>query len=150
MIELKPEIFTEYISKLREHLFNDTPLQTIIQEVGNNHRSYRFISIYVLLNKKIFVELYAKRSELGIEDNFNAVIHTFIEEANNSELVKHFIERLGISEKMRSGIVSDYAKKVVVKDLKSYIMWARKQDPLGFIPPVPWKKKESMDAVRDE
>ncbi|WCF11510.1 hypothetical protein NDS46_31630 (plasmid) [Paenibacillus thiaminolyticus] len=128
-------LFAEYLDHLQKHLFGELSFEEILNNIENNHRKIRFVSMYILKDKELFYELFKKRKERGLEDIFNSVIGTLLCESDNPEFKTVFIRNLNLCSGMLSEEVSEFKRKVVMKDLQAFMLWAWKQDPQRTTPP---------------
>ncbi|MFF2531242.1 hypothetical protein ACFVS2_20280 [Brevibacillus sp. NPDC058079] len=126
-IEFDHELFLSYIEELHTHLFETQTLEDLVAGVHEHHQKHHMVTLHVLKDKKTFRYYYNKKDELNITSLFNIIIGTLTENVTGDKIKEHLVSFLELSPEMMTEEPSDYEKKVLMKNLKSFMMYARKR-----------------------
>lgn len=126
-IDFDHDLFLVYIEELHNHLFDETPLTELFSDVHNHHQKHHMVTLHLLKDKETFDSYYQRREELGIASIFDILIGALTENTEGDKIKEHLVKLLSLSPAMISSEPSGYDKKVLMKNLKSFMAYARKR-----------------------
>jgi hypothetical protein len=126
-IDFDHDMFLKYTQELHEHLFGSLAFEDLLIDVHDHHQKHHLVTLHLLKDKETFHRYYNRRKELGIESIFNIIIGTLTEDVEGDKIKEHLVSFLEISPEMKTEEASGYDKKVFMKNLKSFMMYAKKK-----------------------
>lgn len=126
-IDFDHELFLVYVQELHEYLFGDQPFEDLIDGIDDHHQKHHIVSLHLVKDKELFHRYYAMRSELGLESMFNIIIGMLTTDTAGDKIKEHLTAFLEISPEMKTGDAKGYDMRVFDKNLKSFMMYARKR-----------------------
>lgn len=126
-IDFDHELFLVYIQELHQHLFGNLPFEELIDGIDDHHQKHHMVSLHLVKDKELFHRYYAMRNELGLESMFNIIIGMLTKETEGNKTKEHLTAYLSISPGMKTGDAKEYDMRVLDKNLKSFMMYAKKK-----------------------
>ncbi|NOU53727.1 hypothetical protein HN020_02775 [Brevibacillus borstelensis] len=126
-IDFDHGMFLEYVKELHEHLFESFEFEDLLVNVHNHHQKHHLVTLHLLKDKETFHRYYSKKDELGISSIFDIIVGTLTENVAGDKIKEHLVSNLELTPEMKASDAADYDKKVLMKNLKSFMMYARKK-----------------------
>ncbi|CAM5779235.1 hypothetical protein [Brevibacillus borstelensis] len=126
-IDFDHAMFLEYVNELHEHLFGSLVFEELLDGVHIHHQKHHLVTLHLLKDKEMFHRYYSKKDELDISSIFDIIIGTLTENVAGDKIKEHLVAHLELTPQMKTRNVTDYDKKVLMKNLKSFMMYSRKR-----------------------
>jgi hypothetical protein len=121
---LVKEMFPIYIERERGYLFNGQDMDSILLRRVKDHRTERFIDLYLLKSHPHFKGLYAMRMLYDLEENFNRTVSALYMRKRQSRICKQlcemFIKEYGVTQNMITHTPEEFDTIQVIKGLDSF------------------------------
>lgn len=126
-IDFDHEMFLVYVQELHRHLFDEASLETLLDNVHDHHQKHHMVTLHLLKDKGTFYNYFDRKEELGIASIFNIMIGALTENVQGDKIKEHLVSYLDLSPAMMTSEPSEYDKKVLMKNLNSFMMYAKKR-----------------------
>jgi hypothetical protein len=126
-IDFDQEMFKTYIDELQKHLFGTLSFEELLINVEDHHQKLHLVTLNLLKDKETFYHYYKKKDDLGISWIFDIIIGSLTVNVAGDKIKEHLTSFLELSPEMKTAETSSYEEKVVMKNLKSFMMYARKR-----------------------
>ncbi|MCM3470170.1 hypothetical protein [Brevibacillus borstelensis] len=126
-IDFDHDMFLEYVNELHEHLFGSLAFEELFDGVHNHHQKHHLVTLHLLKDKETFRRYYTKKEVLGISSIFDIIIGTLTENVAGDKIKEHLVAHLELTPQLKTTDAADYDKKVLMKNLKSFMMYSRKR-----------------------
>lgn len=127
-IDFDHGMFLEYVNELHEHLFGDgVTFEDLIDDMDNHHQKHHLVTLHLLKDREIFHGYYDRKHELGLDSVFNIIICALTEDTAGDKIKEHLVSYLSITPEMKTSEAKNYDIKVFMKNLKSFMLYARKK-----------------------
>ncbi|MFC0212102.1 hypothetical protein ACFFK0_06475 [Paenibacillus chartarius] len=127
-IEFDHELFLNYTQELHKHLFGDgVTFEDLIRDIDNHHQKHHLVTLHLLKDKETFHSYYDRKHELGLDSVLNIIICALTEDTAGDKIKEHLVSCLSITPEMKTSEAKSNDRKLLMKNLKSFMMYARKK-----------------------
>ncbi|MBP1309190.1 hypothetical protein JOD82_002210 [Paenibacillus sp. 1182] len=129
-IDFDHTLFLEYVEELQRHLFGSASFDDLMTDINQHHQKHHLVTLHLIKDRAFFYHCYNEREKLGLSSIFDIVIGALTENTYGDKIKEHFVTFLSLTPEMARSDASSYEKKVFMKNLKSFMMYARKKKGL--------------------
>ena len=126
-IDFDQELFIEYIEKLHEHLVENSTFDELVEGMNDHHQKHHLVTLHLLKDKNTFYHYFNHKEQFQLTSVFDILIGALTESVTGDKIKEHFISYLNLSPVMITSQPSVYDKKVLMKNLKSFMAYSRKR-----------------------
>jgi hypothetical protein len=123
-MQLARNLYPIYIEREREYLFDNQEMDSILLRRVKDHRTERFIDLYLLKSHPHFKGLYAMRMLYDLEENFNRTVSALYMKKRQSRICKQlcemFIKEYGVTQNMITRTPEEFDTIQVIKGLDAF------------------------------
>ncbi|ADO59934.1 hypothetical protein [Paenibacillus polymyxa] len=129
-IDFDHTLFLEYVEELHRHLFGSASFEDLMIDINQHHQKHHLVTLHLIKARSLFYHCYNEREKLGLSPIFDIIIGALTENTCGDKIKEHFVDFLSLTPEMARSAASSYEKKVFMKNLKSFMMYARKKKGL--------------------